>query len=100
MRIFDPHTAEEAPPWLKRICFARDLGPSGPARPKVARRHVVCVSATQSGNEAGGPSFDEAQPDHAVPPVLAGATVGKNIASHLGKFDGVIKLPIGKQTRF
>ena len=39
-------------------------------------------------------------PDHAVPPVLAGATVGKNIASHLGKFDGVIKLPIGKQPRF
>ncbi len=35
--------------------------------------------------------------DHAVPPVLASATVGKNIASHLTKFNGVIKLSVGKQ---
>ncbi len=36
--------------------------------------------------------------DHAMPPVLAGTTVGKNIASHLSKFNGVIKLSVGKQT--
>jgi hypothetical protein len=36
--------------------------------------------------------------DHAMPPVLAGTTVGKNIANHLGKFNGGIKLSVGKQT--
>ena len=33
-----------------------------------------------------------------MPPVLAGTTVGKNIASHLSKFNGGIKLSIGEQT--
>ncbi len=38
------------------------------------------------------------QPDHPVPPVLASAAVGKNLASHFGKLDGIIQLPISKQT--
>ena len=33
-----------------------------------------------------------------MPPVLAGTTVGKNIASHLSKFNGGIKLSVSKQT--
>ena len=33
-----------------------------------------------------------------MPPVLAGTTVGKNISSHLSKFNGGIKLSIGEQT--
>ena len=37
-------------------------------------------------------------PDHAMLPVLAGTTVGKNIASHRSKFNGGIKLSIGEQT--
>ena len=36
--------------------------------------------------------------DHAMPPVHAGTTVGKNIANHLSKFNGGIKLSIGEQT--
>ncbi len=36
--------------------------------------------------------------DHTMPPVIAGTTVGKNIASHLSKFNGGIKLSVGKQT--
>ena len=32
--------------------------------------------------------------DHAMPPVHAGTTVGKNIANHLSKFNGGIKLSI------
>ncbi len=36
--------------------------------------------------------------DHTMPPVIAGTTVGKNIASHLGKLDSIIQLPISKQT--
>ena len=37
-------------------------------------------------------------PDHAVPPVLAAEGVGEDIASHLGKYDGIIEFPIGKQS--
>ena len=36
--------------------------------------------------------------NHAMPPVHAGTTVGKNIANHLSKFNGGIKLSIGEQT--
>ena len=34
--------------------------------------------------------------NHAMPPVHAGTTVGKNIANHLSKFNGGIKLSIGE----
>ena len=33
-----------------------------------------------------------------MPPIHAGTTVGKNIANHLSKFNGGIKLSIGEQT--
>ncbi len=53
--------------------------------------HVVVATKTAKNGLAE-------LPDHAMPPVLAGTTVGKNIASHLGKLDSIIQLPISKQT--
>ncbi len=74
------------------------MSAANPAHGRVTPQTVGIVHIIVSG-ETTKDGLREL-PDLTVPPVLAGATVGKNIASHLGKFDGVIKLPIGKQTGF
>ncbi len=53
--------------------------------------HVVVATRTAKNGLAE-------LPDHAMPPVLAGTTVGNNIASHLSKVNGGIKLSASKQT--
>ena len=90
LRLETPHLTGRGS--LFRDSMAADDPPHGGITAQtVGVVHVVVATKTAKNGLAE-------LPDHAMPPVLAGTTVGKNIASHLSKFNGGIKLSVSKQT--
>jgi len=90
LRLEAPHLTGRCRPPLDGMT-ANNPTHGGITAQTVGVVHVVVATKTAKNGLAE-------LPDHAMPPVLAGTTVGKNIASHLSKFNGGIKLSVGKQT--